>query len=386
MIKKIKIKKDAYYKIHILNLIYNHPTSRIRIGEITGIRLGTITKVVRELISEGLVRETGKLRARGGLGRKENILGIVPEGKFFIGCELRPGEIQTLILNFKGEIVHTVSRRISLKEESNKILKDINNLIHSLIKDTGVPSGKIYGVGFVDPGVIDVERGISISSTIMPSWKNVPVRKYLEEKLKLKVFLINTSQAKVLAEHIFGKGRGVDDLVFIEYGEGISCGIMSDGKPVGGYMEIAGEMGHFNFPGREEKCRCGNRGCIESIASIPAIERKVKRQGWGGSCNIENIIYAFEKGDPFVVKVLTDVSDILSITVANVIKLLNPELVIFDSNFRKMGDRFVNGLFRNIKKNLIYGETVRFEISDMGKEQAALGGAALTLKNFLNAP
>ncbi|MCM8778125.1 MAG: ROK family protein, partial [Candidatus Omnitrophica bacterium] len=228
------------------------------------------------------------------------------------------------------------------------------------------------------------------SSTIMPSWKDVPVRKYLEQELRFRVFLINTPQAKVLAEHLFGKGRGINDLVFIEYGEGIACGIISDGRPIGGYMEIAGEMGHFNFPGREEKCRCGNKGCLEAIASIPSIEKRIRKividkskHLLKGNTSIEDIVYAFERGESLSVEVLNDVSDILGIAVGNVVKLLNPEVVVFDRNFKRMGNKFINRVFNNVKKNIISGEKIKFKISDMGKEQGALGGAALTLQNFL---
>ncbi|MCX8083113.1 MAG: ROK family protein [bacterium] len=384
----IKVRKNEYYRRYILNFIYNNQkVSRIRIGEITGIRLATITEAVRDLINEGLVKETGKLKNRQGIGRKEKTLEIIPEGKFFIGCELRPEEIHSVLLNFKGEIVHTELCKVSRREKSSEILSDINSIVNLLIKRAGVPYKRIYGMGFVDPGVIDIEKGISLSSTIMPSWRNVPVKKYLEEKLKFKVFLINTSQAKVLAEHLFGTGKGISDLIFVEYGEGISCGIISDNRVVGGYMEIAGEMGHFNFPGREEKCKCGNKGCLEAIASIPSIEAKVrniyKSKSSSEDVSIENIVKAYEKDIPFVKKIVEEASEYMGISVANVVKLLNPEMVVLDSNLKKFGNRFIDVLFNNIRKNIIYGEKVDFVISSMGKEQGALGGAALSLQHFL---
>ncbi|HOL21641.1 MAG TPA: ROK family transcriptional regulator [bacterium] len=387
----VKIKKNAYYRMQVLNFIYNNqPVSRIRIGEITGIRLATITEVVKALIEEGLVKETGKLKNRQGIGRKENMLEIIPEGRFFVGCELRPREIQALLLNFKGEIVHTKLCEIADKERSEVVLSYIEKLLRSLIKEKGIPHNRIYGMGFVDPGIIDVEKGISISSTIMPSWKNVPVKKFLEEKLKFRVFLINTSQAKVLAEHLFGKGKGLNDLVFIEYGEGISCGIISNSSIIGGYTEVAGEMGHCSFPGRDERCRCGRKGCLEAIASIPSIERKVRKLALHknlpfplSNASIKNIIKAYEQNNPLIKGILDEASLYMGIAVANVIKLLNPELVILDKNFSAMGKKFLDRFFNTIKESILYGESVKFTISSLGKEQAPLGGAALCLQNFL---
>jgi len=377
-------KRNKYYKAPILNLVYERqPISRIGIGRITGIRLATITEVVRELIAKGLVREKGKKERRKGAGRKEALLEIVPEGRFFIGCELLPSKIDCLILNFKGKIVGKKSAEIRCNEDSLSILSDITSLVLSLIKETKIPKTRIYGLGFVDPGIIDVEKGIAVFSSIMPNWRDVPVKKYLEKKLGFSVFLINTSQAKVLAEHLFGRGKGINNLIFVEYGEGISCGIISEEKVIGGYTEIAGEMGHFTFPARREKCRCGKKGCLEAIAGIPAIEKKVRQLRKEKDISIEGIVSAFEKGDTIACKIMDEASSFLSIAVANVIKLLNPELVVLDRNFLRLGEKFISIFLSGIRSHLLYGESIRFDISNIGNDQAALGGAALTLQHFL---
>lgn len=392
--------KNRRHKETILNFIYaNQPISRIRIGEITGIRLATITEVVRDFIQKGLLKETGKLKNRQGVGRKENLLEIIPEGKFFLGCELVASEIRVLALNLRGEILNRKSAVLSSRsKDCSDILSEIAETVTSLIKETKIPEQKIYGMGFVDPGVIDKEKGISIFSSIMPGWKNVPVKKYLEKKLGFRVFLINTSLAKVLAEHLFGKGRGVDDLIFVEYGRGISCGIISGAKLIGGDMDMAGEMGHFNFPGRSEKCRCGRKGCLEAIASFSAIEKRAmdllktgdvsclqehKKKNNRYSITVADVAKAFEKGDPLAENVMKETSLFLSSAVGNVVKLLNPKLVILERNFTIFGKEFLKVFMDDIKESMLYGENVRFEISAMGEEQAGLGGAALTLQNFL---
>jgi len=395
-----KKSRNRRHRETILNFIYeNQPISRIRIGEITGIRLATITEVVRDFIRKGLVKETGKLKNRQGVGRKENLLEMIPDGRFFIGCELVSPEIRVLLLNLKGKILNRRSAVLtSRSKDSSVILAEIADTVKSLIRETGIPESKIYGMGFVDPGVINKAKGISIFSSIMPGWKNVPVKRYLEKKLGFRVFLINTSLAKVLAEHLFGRGRGINDLVFIEYGRGISCGIISGGKLISGDMDMAGEMGHFNLPGRNEKCRCGRKGCLEVLASIPAIERntvellkrgeisclqELKKKNNGYSVAISDIAEAFDAGDPLASRVMKESSMILSSAVGNVVKLLNPRVVILESNFKMLGKEFLKIFMEDIRQNMLHGENVRFDISDMGEEQAGLGGAALTLQNFL---
>ena len=384
--------KNRYYKAPVLSLISKkQPISRIRIGEITGIRLATITEVVRELLESGLVRETGRIRNRQGVGRKEKLLEIIPEGRYFLGCELLSSQVRVLALNFAGEVLKLTSVPLCGREGTSAILEKIAGGISSLVKEIMLPEKKIHGLGFVDPGIIDDEKGISVFSTIMPGWSNVPVKQYLQEKLGFRVHMINTSQAKVLAENSFGSGRNVDNLIFIEYGEGISCGIIIEKTLMGGYMEIAGEMGHFNFPDRKEKCRCGQRGCLEAIASIPAIEKRFRQYtGMGkqsfkkGRISIGDVVEASEKGDPLAEKVMNETSMYLSSAVASVVKLLNPEVVILDRNFLKLGKKFLSVFENDVNGNLLYGEKVKFRVSNLGKEQASLGGAALLVQNFLN--
>ncbi len=387
-------KKNKHYKQPVLNIIYcKQPISRIRIGELTGIRLATITEVTREFLKDGLIKETGKIRNRRGVGRKEKLLEIIPEGRYFLGCELLPSEIRILALNLKGEILKLSTSELSEGESTASILSKIWRLASSMIQELKIPEKKIYGMGFVDPGIINVEKGISVFSAIMPGWENVPVKKYLEEKLGYRVFLINTSHAKVLAEHSFGSGKGIDNVIFVEYGDGISCGIISEKTVLGGYREIAGEMGHFSFPGRREKCECGSRGCLEAIASFYAIEKKIKRYLKSGeaSCigkkgipvNAEGVAHAFEKNDALAGKVLGEASLFLASSISNVIKLLNPEVVILDRNFLRLGRKFIEIMIDEVNRNLLYGEKAVFRISNMGKEQACLGGAALLLRNFL---
>ena len=383
--------KNRYYKAPVLSLISKkQPISRIRIGEITGIRLATITEVVRELLESGLVRETGRIRNRQGVGRKEKLLEIIPEGRYFLGCELLSSQVRVLALNFAGEVLKLTSVPLCGREGTSAILEKIAGGISSLVKEIMLPEKKIHGLGFVDPGIIDDEKGISVFSTIMPGWSNVPVKQYLQEKLGFRVHMINTSQAKVLAENSFGSGRNVDNLIFIEYGEGISCGIISEKTLIGGYKEVAGEMGHFNFPDRNEKCGCGRKGCLEAIASIPAIEKRFRQYtGMGkqsfkkGRISIGDVVEASEKGDPLAEKVMNETSMYLSSAVASVVKLLNPEVVILDRNFLKLGKKFLSVFENDVNGNLLYGEKVKFRVSNLGKEQASLGGAALVLQNFL---
>lgn len=370
--------------------------SRIRLGRTLDVRLATITEICRELLDEGLLEETGKISNPRGVGKNETMLAIRPGGKYFIGCELFPDRIAVKILNLAGGTFSEKIVKLRAKEKFG-ILDSIGAEIEKEIKKMRVKRAKIYGLGFVDPGIIDVERGYSVSSTIMPEWKDVPTRKYLSEKLSLPVFMLGTSQARALAEFLFGSGRGISNFIFIEYSKGIACGIVSEGSLVRGRNELAGEFGHFRFRGRNELCACGRKGCLEAIAGPPALERragkasasaagKILKKLSGGDrekINLEMLVLAASKGDRASLEILDEARSHISAAVANLIHVLDPAKVIFDSSFLVYGREFIEDLFGRIRQDVIFPAHIDFEVSKLDSFEGALGGGGLALHEFL---
>ncbi len=393
----IKGKRHNEYKYSALRMVYSSgEMSRLRLGRALNIRLATVTEIVRELLKEGLLKETGKIKNPRGVGKNETLLGIRAEGRHFIGCELYPDRISVRFLDLKGE---AVSGKIVKLARRNKfdILDRIIEVINKEIEKLKISRANIYGLGFVDPGIIDVEKGFSVLSTIMPGWRNVPTESYLSEKLRMPVFMIGTSQARALAECLFGAGRNVPNFVFIEYSTGIACGIVSEGNLVRGRNESAGEFGHFRFEGRKELCRCGRIGCLEAIASVPAVEEKARRAselesgkilrkisgGRPETIKIEMVVEAASKGDKSCLKILDEVSGHISVAVVNLAHLLDPAKIIFDNSFLVYGNKFMEGLFERINEEVIFPGNIDLEISGIGPSEGALGGAGLALHKFL---
>lgn len=370
--------------------------SRIRLGRALDVRLATITEICRELLDEGLLKESGKISNLRGVGKNETLLAIRPGGKYFIGCELFPERIAVKILNLAGGTSSEKIVRLKSKEKFD-ILDSVVAEIDKEIKEARIKRERISGLGFVDPGIIDVERGYSVSSTIMPEWKDVPTRKYLSEKLALPVFMLGTSQARALAEYLFGSGRGVENFIFIEYSKGIACGIVSEGSLVRGRNELAGEFGHFRFGGREELCACGRRGCLEAVAGPPALEKKARKASAsaagkilkklsGGDVqkiDLEMLALAASKGDRASLEILDEAGAHIAAAVANLIHVMDPAKIIFDSTFLVYGREFVDDLFERIRQEVIFPGHIDFEVSSLDSFEGALGGAGLALHEFL---
>lgn len=392
-----KRNKFNEYKLLVLRTVYSRGgISRTRLGKALGIRLATITEIGRELIGEGLLGETEKIRNPRGVGKKETLLEIVPGGKYFIGCELFPDKISLGFLNLSGCLVYR--KTVPLREkEKFAVLEKIVVEIEKGAKNARVGMESIFGLGFVDPGIIDIERGYSVASTIMPHWKQVPTRSYLSSKLKLPVFMMGTSQARALAECLFGSGKGVSNFIFLEYSKGIACGIVSEGMLIRGRSELAGEFGHFVLPGREELCGCGRKGCLEAVAGAPALEERARKASMEASGKvldgllkeksqrtaIQTLVLAASMGDRASLEILDEASGHIAMAVSNLVHVLDPAKVIIDSSFLAFGNEFIDILFKRIKKDVIFPVGIAFEVSGLDSFEGALGGAGLALHEFL---
>ncbi len=376
----------------ILNAIRkNQPISRTRLKEITDIRPGTITDLVKTLKEDNFLIEEGKEKSLRG--RKQSLLKINGERYFAIGLEFDAERIIALLVNLNNEIKAKKETEIGEDKEKETIIEKIVLVASSLSQR--IPSEKLLGLGIADPGVVKSKEGISFFSSLIPNWENVPLGKILNERLKIPVKLISAPQAKTLAEFRLGTGKNIENLLFIEFGPGIACGVISEGRLLRGHNEMAGELGHTHISENGAICGCGSYGCLEAIASLPAIAKKVKEAIAAGSKSlIENsedgevtpsqIFEAASKGDKLCLNILNESANYLGSGIANTINLFNPEMVIFDQRMALCGEFFLEEIKRVIKRQSLRFATssLKFAVSSLGEEAGPLGAATLILDEF----
>ncbi len=385
-------------QVILKNIREKGPISRSTIHQITGLRLASITYGVRELLSEGLIQEIKKVKLHTGrAGRNHILLDLNPDARYAIGVELKYGSIYLLLLNLKGNLIKKKEVRYQIGLEKFQILNLLQKAITEFVKEVKIPLKRVVGLGFVDPGLVDVKRGMSLFSTFLSGWKDVPTKHFLEEALKIPVHLVGTSQARAIAESIYGAGKGCNDFLCVEYGQGIACGIVSGGHLVRGALETAGELGHCHFPENKTPCHCGGFGCLEAICALPALARKAKMlmklgaetillKSTGGLPEKVTglmILDGFQKNDRLCQQILEEAAYYLGAAIANAVNLFNPELVIFDQTLARAGEYFLEHLKHIIRReSLPGGEYLKFAISRLGEEAGSLGGATLALDDF----
>ena len=274
------------------------------------------------------------------------------------------------------------------------VLERMAGLVNEMAAEVG-PSPAAAGMGV--PGLADVARGMTRFLPNLPTqWRDVSVRDVLAPKIGCPVYLLNDVRTATLGELVFGHGRDASTMAFFALGTGIGGGIVVDGKLRLGPLGAAGELGHQTILPDGPLCGCGNRGCLETLASGPAITA----QGvWLMACGRAPRLYdlvegdaarvtpremaqAVAEGDEAVRDAILRAAEFLGIGVANVIIALHPDLVVLGGGVAQMGDLLFDAVRETVSRRvrMFPVDDIRILPSQLGSRAGTLGGIALAAK------
>ncbi len=228
-------------------------------------------------------------------------------------------------------------------EAPDSVVAKLVDSAQVLLKQHDLTAKSLDGIGVSCGGPLDWESGTILKPPNLPLWESVPIRTILESAFAgIRVVVENDANATALAEWKFGAGQGTQNMVFVTMGTGIGAGIILDGRLFRGTNGMAGEVGHQTIKMDGPKCGCGKRGCLEAMASGPAIARLAqesllygrghlllaKANGRVKEITARNVVEAAQEGDPFSRGILEEAGAYMGIGLANIIQILNPERII----------------------------------------------------------
>ncbi len=220
-------------------------------------------------------------------------------------------------------------------------LKHLCDNLQALIVKQKLNVANCMGIGTVCGSPLNTATGEIVSPPNLPGWQEVPILSELEAKFKCPVYLENDANASALAEKVFGSAKSVDNFIYLTWGTGVGAGIVVNGSLVRGASGQAGEAGHQTILPGGPQCLCGKKGCLEAIVSGPAIANLARERGAygrqkrlitlaGGKADLitaKHVVLAAQEGDPFSIGVLEEAGTYMGIGIANLIQILNPEMV-----------------------------------------------------------
>ncbi|PWI34988.1 transcriptional regulator [Vibrio albus] len=359
------------------------PISRIDLSKLSELAPASITKITRELIEAHLVHETvvqeATSRGRPAVGLQTN-----NEGWQFLSMRLGRGYLTIALHELGGEVL--VDTKIDIHEiEQDDLLARLLHEIDEFFRTYSDQLDRVTSISITVPGLVSSEQGVVLQ---MPHYnvKNLPLGPEIYKATGLPVFLANDTRAWALAERLFGNSQQNDNSVLISIHHGVGAGIILDGRVLQGRHGNIGELGHIQIDPDGKQCQCGNRGCLETVASSQAIREEVSRRIESGEITsiaadkvtIENICAAAAQGDALAVDVIEKLGHYLGSAIAIVVNLFNPEKVLIGGVINQAKAILYPAIKASIEQQSlqIYYQNLEIVESRFYK-QATMPGAAL---------
>src|SRR5436190_4499958 len=313
--------------------------------------------------------------------------------EYMVGVDIGGTKIYAGVFNSAMECIGTA--RVSTKSQRGpeSVIERIVRCVLDAIDECDLSQGQIKGVGIGAPGAVDPENGRVIFAPNL-DWKDVPLRKPLEKQLGVPVFLENDCNVCTLGVYEIELKRKPKDVVGIFLGTGIGGGLILNGEIYSGFNRTAGEIGHMVLEVSGPKCACGNNGCFEALASRSALFRKIQNAVKDGQkTNMTDMLgpdledlrsgdlrKAIRRGDKFVDHIVEEAAEYTGIAVANMINLINPEVVVLGGGIiEAVEDEMMAIVVETAMEYAMSGTTKGIEImaSKLGDEAGITGGAVL---------
>lgn len=247
--------------------------------------------------------------------------------KVVLGVDVGGTKMTAALATQNGQIVKFLRVQTKREEGAEGGFRAICEMVRDLLgeaKQMGLTVSQI-GVGFGGP--VDFERGIVYLSHHVSGWENFPLKAELENRFKIATLVDNDANAGTLGEWMFGAGKGIDDLLYVNIGTGIGGGIISGGRLVRGWRNLAGEIGHMTVKPDGPVCTCGRKGCLEALASGSAIGCEGTKR-FGRPMKSEEVFQLAERGDEIAKQIIAEAIEALAFAIGAAANLFNPKRVI----------------------------------------------------------
>lgn len=314
--------------------------------------------------------------------------------KKLLGIDLGGTTIKFGILTLEGEVQEKWAIETNTLENGRHIVSDIVESLKHRLSLYGLTKDDFLGIGMGSPGAVD-RTSKTVTGAFNLNWADTQeVGSVIEKEVGIPFFIDNDANVAALGERWVGAGANNPDVVFVTLGTGVGGGVIADGNLIHGVAGAGGEIGHMIVdPENGFTCTCGNKGCLETVASATGVVRVARQlaEQYEGSSAIKaaidngdtvtskDIFIAAEDGDKFANSVVEHVSRYLGLAAANISNILNPDSVVIGGGVSAAGEflrsrvekYFVTFAFPQVKKS------TKIKIAELGNDAGIIGAASL---------
>jgi predicted NBD/HSP70 family sugar kinase len=367
----------------ILELIRDRGTlSRADLARLSGLSPSTVTAITADLLTEGLLVEDRPLVGNEGqppIGRPATPLRLDPSAGHAVGIKLGPDALVATVTDLDAEPLAMARVPHGASGGAASTSRVFRALVDEVVASAGIDAATLVGLGIGVPGVVDPTTG-KVTGSFLSDWVEHDLRDLLAGEFGLPVLIDNDVNTLTIAEHLFGAGRGVADLVVVTVGRGIGMGVIANGRIARGWRGGTGEIGHLVVRQDGPRCWCGRQGCLEALAAEPALVREVLAVT--GRLVAPGDLAGLAEQDPRVAALLDRAGTLVGEVLRTVTQLLDPQRIVLSGEGVRLGARFLDAL--RTSATATQSQSPDLVIEPWGDEAWARGAATLVLREFFH--
>ncbi|MDM7832392.1 ROK family protein [Cellulomonas edaphi] len=360
------------------------PRTRADLATLTGQARSTIAARVDLLLASGFVTPAGEANSTGG--RPPATFRFNPAARVVLAVDLGATHSRLALTDLAGEVLAEHAEQIAIAEGPEPVLDRVVELAHQLLASADRPESDLVSVGMGLPGPVEHSTGRPINPPIMPGWDDADVPGLLSRRLHVPVLVDNDVNIMALGEHT-SQWPEVDHLLFVKVATGIGAGIISDGAIRRGAQGSAGDLGHIAVPGGLDlPCRCGNTGCLEAVASGPAIASALSALGTDASTGAD-VVALVRAGDLDASREVREAGRHIGGVLAACVSMLNPSVIVIGGQVAEAGEHLIAGIREVVYRRSLPLATqhLRIVASRTKGRAGVLGASAMAAEHVLSA-
>jgi len=317
------------------------PHTRAQLAKATGLARSTVAARVDELLQAGLITAVADASSTGG--RPPSQFALNPSAKVVLAVDIGASHTTVAVSDLAGSILIEHTGQIEVARGPEEVLTWVADTATALMQDLDLEKSRIAAVGMGVPGPVEYPAGKPTNPPIMPGWDRFDVPGWVQQHLQVPVLVDNDVNISALGERS-AAWPTTDHLIFVKVATGIGAGIVSDGHLLRGAKGIAGDIGHVRVArGADVPCQCGNRGCLEALASGPAIARALTEAGVPARTG-SDVIELVKAGNLAAIQAVRqagrDIGEVLTASVS----LLNPSVISIGGAMARVGEHLIAGV------------------------------------------
>jgi predicted NBD/HSP70 family sugar kinase len=369
--------------LRVLEFLFREgPANRVDVIRATSLSRATVSKLIGELQAQGLVAEQrAPLTVAGRSGRPPTLLALNPELGAFGGVDFGHSSVRVAIADVGGKLIAEDRQDLDVDNEAERAIAVAVDGLLGLVRAARLPRERLLGVGAAISAPVRRDGASVAAAGILPGWSAVSPQRELARRLGVPVHVGNDANLGALAEVRTGAARGASDVVYLMLSSGVGGGLVLDGSLFTGHSGMTGELGHIPVDPDGAVCRCGNRGCLETMAGAEGLLARL-RAALGRAVTLDEVVARAQAGDEPCRRVFREAGVAAGRVAGGICNVVNPELVIVGGDLSVAGDLLVDAVREGLEQTSI--PAVRADVAvvaaTLGDRAELLGAIGLAIE------